>query len=69
MTTNPPEKTPTPVTGGSQGLELKEKGLAQGLMRPLSSDQNHDFRQPLIAGLAICFLDTPCTFLLELAGP
>lgn len=67
MTTTSLEETPTSVTGGS--LDLKEGGLAQGLPCSLSSNQNHDFRRPGFLVLAICFLYTPCTFPLQLAGP
>lgn len=69
MNSNSPEKTLIAQAKGSQGLELKEDGLAQGLMCPLSSDLNCDFRKPLIPGLTICFLYTPCASPWKLARP
>lgn len=46
----PRENTDSCYRWGSQGLKIKEEGFPQGLLCPLSSDQNHKFGWPFISG-------------------
>lgn len=50
MTTNPLEKNRLLLQMRKPGLKIKEEGFAQGLLCPLSSDQNHEFGWSLIFG-------------------